>query len=415
MNWKFFIAKRIYHNNEGGRQVSKPAVRIAMTGITLGLTVMIISVAVVLGFKHEVRNKVVSLGSDIIISNFEGQRTLERAPIIASDSVMSLINRTKGVSHIQRFSTKPGIIMTDDNFLGMALKGIGKEYNTDFFKKHLISGTIPKFSDESSSNEVILSKNIADKLNLSLKDKIYTYFVDRGDVRARRLRISGIYQTNFAAFDKMFLITDIHTVNRLNGWEPDQVTGIEVGVKNGVENDDVAALLRKKIDSKYDKLGGVYFTQTIQEQSPQIFAWLSLLDTNVWVILILMIGVAGFTMISGLLIIILERTNMIGILKALGANNRSIRKIFLSFAVFLIGKGMLYGNILGLSVCFLQNYFHLFKLDPTTYYVDYVPVEINWVFFILLNVGTFLVSILMLVGPSYLISSIKPAKSIRFE
>lgn len=415
MNWKFFIAKRIYHNNEGGRQVSKPAVRIAMTGITLGLTVMIVSVAVVLGFKHEVCNKVVSLGSDIIISNFEGQRTLERAPIIASDSVMSLINRTKGVSHIQRFSTKPGIIMTDDNFLGMALKGIGKEYNTDFFKKHLISGTIPKFSDESSSNEVILSKNIADKLNLSLKDKIYTYFVDRGDVRVRRLRISGIYQTNFAAFDKMFLITDIHTVNRLNGWEPDQVTGIEVGVKNGVENDDVAALLRKKIDSKYDKLGGVYFTQTIQEQSPQIFAWLSLLDTNVWVILILMIGVAGFTMISGLLIIILERTNMIGILKALGANNRSIRKIFLSFAVFLIGKGMLYGNILGLSVCFLQNYFHLFKLDPTTYYVDYVPVEINWVFFILLNIGTFLVSILMLVGPSYLISSIKPAKSIRFE
>ena len=253
------------------------------------------------------------------------------------------------------------------------------------------------------------------KLKLKVGDKIYTYFVDDDNIRARRLTIAGIYQTNFTAYDQLFLISDLYTVNRLNKWEPEQVSGVEIQLKNYDELEEIKDYVHEKVDVQTDKYGGIYFTQSIEELHPEIFAWLGLLDMNVWVILILMIGVAGFTMISGLLIIILERTNMIGILKALGANNWSIRNIFLNFSVFLIGKGMLYGNIIGLLLCYIQYQFHVIKLDPSTYYVGYVPIEMNWGIYILLNICTFIVSVLMLIGPSYLIAHIHPAKSIRYE
>ena len=285
----------------------------------------------------------------------------------------------------------------------------------DFLRKHLQEGEIPAFTDTASSNRTLISRTIANKLHIQIGDKLYTYYVNGDKVRARRLEVAGIYQTNFSMYDDLFLLTDLYTVNRLNNWEPEQVSGVELEIKDYTRKEEIKELLRDKIDMKTDSYGSTYYVQSIEEMNPQIFAWLDLLDLNVWVILILMIGVAGFTMISGLLILILERTNMIGIYKALGADNWAIRKIFLSFSVFLIGRGMLWGNLIGLTFIVLQSQFHLFKLDPAIYYVDAVPVEFNLWLYLLLNVCTLIVSVGMLVGPSYLITRIHPAKSIRFE
>lgn len=414
MDWKLFIARRIYRSNEGGREVSKPAVRIAMLGIAIGLAVMIVSVAVVIGFKHEVRGKVAGLGADMSITNFDSRQSYQTVPIVANDSLLALLEAQKGVKHVQRYSTKPGMIMTDDSFLGMVLKGVSHEYDWDFLGRHLQEGEIPAFSDTASTNKVLISRTIADKLRLKLGDRIYTYYIE-DNVRARRLTVAGIYQTHFTAYDDLFLVTDLYTVNRLNGWQKGQVSGIELEVSDYGQLEEVKETIRLQVDTQVDAYGGTYYTQTVEESNPQIFAWLDLLDMNVWVILFLMTGVAGFTMISGLLIIILERTNMIGVLKALGAGNFAIRQIFLSFSVFLIGKGMLWGNVIGLSLCFVQSRFHLFRLDPATYYVDRVPVEFNIWIYLLLNACTLLVSVLMLVGPSYLVTRIHPARSIRFE
>ena len=413
-NWKFFIARRIYRSREGEKEVSKPAVRIAMAGIAIGLAVMIVSVAVVIGFKHQVRDKVIGMGSDIVVSSIEGAQLYQMNPVVANDSLLSVIQNIPQVSHVQRYATKPGMIMTADNFQGMIVKGVAQEYDWIYLKAHLQEGEIPALTDSVASNRVLVSRSMADKLSLKVGDKLYTYYIE-GNVRARRLTVSGIFQTNFSAFDDYFLITDMYTVNRLNGWEPDQVGGVEVAVSdyrflNSV-NDDI----RGHIQEQTDRYGAIYCSRTSEELYPQIFAWLDLLDTNVWVILILMTGVAGFTMISGLLIIILERTQMIGVLKALGADNASIRQIFLSFSVFLIGRGMCWGNVIGLSCCLIQYFFEPIKLDPATYYVNAVPVELHLGWIVLLNVCTLLVSVGMLVGPSYLISHIHPAKSIRFE
>ena len=415
MDWKLFVARRIYRSKEGEKEVSKPAVLIAMWGIAIGLAVMIVAVAVVIGFKHEVRDKVVGIGSDITITNFDAQKSYETVPVVAGDSLLDALRAMEGVKHVQRYSTKPGMIMTEDNFLGMVLKGVSQEYDWTFLKEHLLEGEIPSFTDSASTNRTLVSRTIANKLNLKLGDKLYTYYISAENVRARRLEVAGIYQTNFSIYDDMFLLTDLYTVNRLNAWKTDQTSGIEVEVMDSDQLEETKEAVSAEVDMLKDRYGATYYTQTVEESNPQIFAWLDLLDMNVWVILILMTGVAGFTMISGLLIIILERTNMIGVLKALGADNLAIRKVFLSFSVFLIGRGMLWGNIIGLSFVFIQSQFYLFKLDPSIYYVDSVPVAFNLWWWVLLNVCSLLASVLMLVGPSYLIAHIHPAKSIRFE
>ena len=377
MNWKLFVAHRIYRSNEGGKEVSKPAVRIAMGGITIGLAIMIVAVSVVIGFKREVRDKVVGIGSDITVTNFDSQKSYETVPIQASDSLMQALKAHDNVGHVQRYSTKPGMIMTDDNCLGMVLKGVTQEYDWTFLRKHLQEGEIPAFSDTASTNRTLISRTIANKLHLKLGDKLYTYYISGDNVRARRLEVAGIYQTNFTIYDDIFLLTDLYTVNRLNAWKADQASGIEVKVTDDNRLEETRLVLREQLDMVKDSYGATYYTQTVKESNPQIFAWLDLLDMNVWVILILMTGVAGFTMISGLLIIILERTNMIGILKALGADNLAIRKVFLSFSVFLIGRGMLWGNLISLAFIGVQSWLRPFKLDPATYYVDSVPVEFS--------------------------------------
>ena len=338
----------------------------------------------------------------------------QTTPVAGGDSVMQVLRSLPSVSHVQRYASKPGMIMTADNFQGMLLKGIAQEYDMTFLQNHLLEGEIPAFTDSIASNKVLVSRTIADRLSLKVGDNLYTYYLEN-NIRARRLTVSGIYQTNFSAYDDLFLITDLYTVVRLNNWEKDQVGGLEIEVSDYTLLEQVNDNIRGLFDEKSDRYGNMYYSRTVEEVYPQIFAWLDLLDVNVWVILILMVGVAGFTMISGLLIIILERTNMIGVLKALGADNTAVRKIFLSFSVLLIRKGMLWGNIVALSFCILQYYFKIVKLDPATYYVDSVPVELNIGVWLLLNICTLIVSVLMLVGPSYLVSRIHPAKSVRFE
>ena len=356
MSFPLFIARRLYRDTDGGKQVSRPAVLIAMVGIAIGLAVMIITVAVVIGFKREVRNKVTGFGSHIQITNFDAVRSYETHPVVVGDSMLAALAANPDIKHVQRYSTKPGMIKTDDAFQGMVLKGVGPEFDATFFRDNLLEGEIPAFSDSAATGQVVISKALVDKLKLKLGDKIFTYYI-QDNVRVRPLTVTGIYQTNFSEYDNLFLLTDLYTVNRLNNWKPDQVSGAELQVKDYDRLPDITYEVAESTDNRADKYGGVYFVQNIEESNPQIFEWLGLLDLNVSVILILMIGVAGFTMISGLLIIIIERTNMIGILKALGANNLTIRKVFLWFSVFLIGKGMIWGNAIGLVFCLIHSHF----------------------------------------------------------
>lgn len=415
MNLPLFIAKRIYGDKGDKHKVSRPAITIATAGVAIGLAVMIVSICVVLGFKHTIQAKVIGFGSHIQVTNFVAQTETEQYPIAASDSVMGAIRNIGGVKHAERFAYKQGILKTDSNFLGIVLKGVGQEWDSTFIHENMVSGSIPRFSDAASSNKILISQSIANKLNLKQGQRVFAYFIDNNGVRIRRFTIAGIYQTNLSQYDSYMVFTDIYTTIKLNGWNPDQVSGIEVTVNDFKHVDDVEHQFIRQINKRTDHYGETYTSQTIKDINPQIFRWLDLLDMNVWIILALMTAVAGVTMISGLLIIILERTTMIGILKALGARNKTIRHLFLWFATFIIGRGLIIGNIIGLGACFLQRYLGIVKLDPATYYVSTVPIEFNVPLLVLFNVATLLISVLVLIGPSYLISHIHPAKSMRYE
>ena len=415
MNFSLFIARRIYNHQGDRHRVSRPAVKIATLGVAIGLAVMLISVSVVLGFKHTIRDKVVGFGNHITVGNFQTVHGGENVPIIMGDSMLNVLRKTWGVKHVQRYAMTQGILKTDDNFLGVSFKGIAQEYDTTFIHQNLVEGSLPSFSDESSKQKIVISKMIADQLGLHAGDRVFAYFINDNDVRTRRYTIAGIYQTNLTMFDRITVFTDLYSAVRLNAWEPEQVTGAELMLDDFRQTDEVEDILVAKVNRTTDSNGETYSSATIRNLFPQIFSWLDLLDLNVWIILALMICVAGFTTISGLLIIILERTNMIGLLKALGARNTTVRHTFLWFAVFIIGKGMLIGNIIGIGFILLQHGFGLVKLDPSTYYVSTVPVEVNIPIFILINVVTLFVSVFVLIAPSYIISRIHPAKSMRYE
>lgn len=415
MNLPLFIAKRIYKDNGHERKVSRPAITIATAGVAIGLAVMIVSVFVVLGFKHTIQSKVVGFGSHIQVSNFISQTAAEQYPIAMSDSMVRAIKKIDGVKHLQRFTYKQGILKTDSDFLGVMLKGVGQEWDSTFIHQNIVKGSLPHFSDSVAGNNIAVSQNIAAKLKLQVGSRVFAYFIDRGGVRVRRFTIAAIYQTNLSQYDNFICFTDIHTTNKLNAWQPDQVSGAEVTVDDFNKVDDVERLFIKNVNKKKDRYGETYSSQTIKEISPQIFRWLDLLDMNVWIILALMIAVAGVTMVSGLLIIILERTTMIGLMKAMGARNTTIRHTFLWFATFILGRGLVLGNVIALAASLVQKYMGIVKLDPTTYYVSTVPVEINIPALIILNAATLLVSVFILIAPSYLISHIHPAKSMRYE
>lgn len=415
MNLPLYIAKRIYSDNNAQQKVSKPAIHIATAGVAVGLAVMIISVCIVLGFKHTIRDKVIGFGSHITVANFMTLHGYEQKPIAMPDSMMNVLKSINGVKHVQRYAIKQGILKTDSDFLGIAFKGIASEYDTAFIHNNMISGTIPAFSDNKSHNKIVISKIMADMLKINTGDKVFAYFIDNDDVRMRRFTVSGVYQTNLTQYDKTICFTDLYTASRLNGWDRGQVTGAELIVNDFNKINNVENILISKVNRTTDTYGEAYSSETIQEANPQIFSWLDLLDLNVWIILALMLCVAGFTMISGLLIIILERTSMIGTLKALGAKNTIIRKTFLWFAIFIIGKGMVIGNIIGFGLVLLQKLTGIVSLDPSTYYVKTVPVEINLPLIILLNVATLLISVFVLIAPSFLVSRVHPAKSMRYE
>ena len=415
MNLPLFIARRINGSEGQRREVSRPAIRIATIGVAIGLAVMIITVSVVFGFKHTIRDKVVGFGSHIQVENYMAQQLSAPVPISISDSLMNVMKQLPGIRHVERYALTQGILKTDDDFLGVAFKGVGSDYDTTFLSEHIVEGKMPKFSDGQSKYPLLISRMMADKLRLKAGEKVYAYFIGNDDVRARKFTITGIYETNMTQFDQSLCFTDYNVPIRLNGWEPDQCSGAELLVDDFDQLEQVAEEVVAKVNRRTDKYGAIITSQTIREAHPHVFQWLELLDINVWIILALMICVAGFTMISGLLIIILERTQMIGILKALGMRNKTVRHTFLWFAAFIIGRGMLVGDIIGIGLVVLQQQTGFIHLDPASYYVDTAPMELNIPIIVLLNVVTLLVSLFVLIAPSFLISHIHPARSMRYE
>ena len=415
MNFALYIARKIYNDKGDKRQVSRPAIRIATIGVAIGLAVMLISVSVVLGFKHTIRDKAIGFGSHIIVANFLSLQDERPYPISMGDSIMNRLKNIEGVKHVQRYAMKQGILKTDNDFMGVMFKGMAEEFDTTFIHQNMLEGSIPKFSSEAGSNKILISKMNADKLGLKLGDKVFAYFIDNDDVRARRFDIVGIYRTNLTKFDKAICFCDLYTSVKLNGWEKDQTSGAELSIDDYRQLEMVEENVVRNINRTSDKYGQTYSSATIEQMNPQIFTWLDLLDINVWIILALMVCVAGITMISGLLIIILERTNMIGLMKALGARNKTIRHTFLWFSVFIIGRGMLWGNIVGIGLLLIQHFTGLVSLDPTTYYVNTVPVELDFYIMAAINIATLTICVLSLIAPSYLVSFIHPAKSMRYE
>jgi lipoprotein-releasing system permease protein len=415
LNLPLFIARRIYGTEDARRQVSRPAIRIATLGVAIGVAVMIVTVCVVLGFKHTIRDKVVGFGSHIQIQNFMSQQTASPAPISISDSLLNQLRQMPGVRHVECYALTQGILKTDNDFLGVGFKGIGSDYDLTFLKKHLVEGEMPVFSSDKSNNHLLISRMMADKLRLKAGDRIYAYFIAEDNVRARKFTIKGIYETHMNQFDQSICFTDLPTSVKLNSWEPDQCSGAEVLVEDFDRLEETAQYIVKDVNRKTDRYGEIITSQTIYEAYPHVFQWLSLLDINVWIIFALMVAVAGFTMVSGLLIIILERTQMIGILKALGMRNSTVRHTFLWFAVFIIGRGLILGNIIGLGLVLLQQYTGIIHLDPASYYVDTAPMELNIPVIVALNVATLFISVFVLIAPSYLISHIHPARSMRYE
>jgi len=416
MSFELFIAKRIYADSEGGKRFSRPAVRIAMMGIAIGLCVMIISLSVVLGFKKEVSSKVIGFGSHIQVVSLTQTQSFEMCPVLTNDSLLKVVKKFKGVGHIQKYATKLGILKTEEDFSGVTFKGVGEDYDTMFFHKYLVEGEVPKFSSKESTNSILLSEKIAKNLGLKLNDRVYAYFIDKNSgMRARRFTVKGIYNTNLAEYDKINVLTDIYTVRKLNGWTEEMSSGYEIMVADFEHVQELAAAMYDKMYGPRDRYGVTYGAFSIKDIAPHTFSWLAVLDMNVVMILILMLCVASFTIVSGLLIIMLERINMIGVLKSLGATNMVVRKIFVHYAVMLVGKGIIIGDVLGLAICFAQKYFSFVKLDASVYYLDSVPVEFDWLKIVGLNIITLVISSVVIFGSSFLIGINKPAKTMRFE
>ena len=416
MNLPLFIARHIYGNEGDRRKVSRPAIKIATIGVAIGLAVMIVTVSIVLGFKHTIRAKVVGFGSHIQLMNIRSlSMSADGNSVCIGDSLLRELKEVYGVNHAARVTMAQGILKTDDDFLGVMFKGIGPEYDTHFLQECLLEGELPAFCDTASNYPLMVSKSMADKLRLAVGDQVHAYFIGNDNVRARRFTVRAIYQTNMKRFDDLVCLTDIYATQRINNWTADECSGAELLVDDFSNLEDINHRVAMMMKGQFDANGNLMAPQTITNAYPQVFSWLELLDINVWIILALMIAVAGFTMISGLLIIILERTQMIGTLKALGARNTTVRHTFLWFAAFIIGRGLLWGNILGIGIVLLQQYTGIVTLDPQTYYVSKAPMELNIPLIVLLNVVTLMTSLLVLVGPSYLVSRIHPARSMRYE
>ena len=402
------IAKRLYFSQEGEERHSRPAIRVALAGIIVGVMVMIVTMCIVVGFKQTITQKVAGFGAHIQLVSFDNNNTYDLQPIVVSDSLLSRLSSFEHVAKTAPFITKPGMLKTDSSFHGIVLKGT--DY-WDFFRQNIIDGGVPE-----GPNQVVISQTVAQALGLCVGDAVNSYFVDEDDIRARRYKVCGIYDTGFGQFDDLFVVTALRDARRLQGWEENMYSGVEILVDDIRYIDETADRIYFATVNHMDENGyNLYYVQTLREQNPAIFAWLDLLDLNVVVIIVLMLLVAGFNIVSGLIILILDGVQLIGTLKALGANNRFVRRVFLIQAALLIGKGMLYGNVLGFILVAIQYWFHLVPLDAATYYVSYVPVVFPWGWLLTLNILTLVVSMLILLLPSMIITKISPAKVMHFE
>lgn len=407
MNLELFIAKRLAFSKDKKNFTSRPIIRIALAGVAIGFAVMIVAVSIVIGFKKEIRNKVIGFGSHIQLSNYDGNNSFESRPISSEQAFIATLKKNPEIKHIQAFATKPAIVKSKDQIEGVVTKGVGTDFDWTYFKNHLVAGSVFNANDSVASDSIVISDYLAKKLKLKVGDDLLTFYIQQPP-RARRFHISGIYTTGLEEFDKLYLFCDIGQIRKLNDWQKDQVGGFEIAIKNFDDIDRIG-------DEVYAMTPSELNARTIKNIYPQIFDWLGLQNINAIIIITLMIVVSGMNMISALLIIILERINMIGMLKALGSPNVSVRKVFVYLAGFLVGKGLLWGNAIGLLFLFLQKTFKLISLDEKSYYVSYVPIDFSLSYLALLNAGTLLVCVTMMVIPTLIITKIKPLSAIRYS
>lgn len=414
MNLELFIAKRLVTGKESKGFVSRNIVRIATVGISLGLAIMLISVSVVTGFKKEISDKVVGFGAHLQIENYDSNESFATNPISKDQKFIPQLQNIQGIRHVQTFGIKLGIIKTKQDIQGVVLKGVDKDYDWTFFKHNITEGNVFTITDSVKTNQILISREIASVLKLKTGDNVAMYFIQDPPLM-RRFVISGIYETGLEEFDKTFIIGDIKHVRKLNNWDSTQVSGFEITVNDFDKLNEMKARVENLIGLNLLPDGSSLRVTSIKDKNPQLFDWLNLQNINVWVILILMIIVAGFNMVSGLLILILERTNMIGLLTSLGAQSYSIRRIFLYQSGFLIMKGLFWGNLIGIGICWLQYHFKFVKLEQASYFITSVPINFNILYFALLNVGTLAATMLMLVIPSFIISRISPDATLRYS
>ncbi len=413
MNTELFIAKRTLNVNKKRKRFSGTITDIVIFGIAISMAVMITSMAIVTGFKNEIRNKVIGFGSHIQLTNYDSNLSYQTRAIPAKPEILDDIRNIDGVRHVQPFALKAGIVKTETDLQGLVLKGIDGNFDWKFFSDNLIEGEIFSVSDSAYQNKIVISSYIAKNLRLKTGDSFQMWFVD-DNIRFRKFTISGIYETSLAEFDQTFSLVDIKHIQRLNNWDEESVSGFEILIDNFNSLDKITLKAGEIASMYYLEDGSRLKVQSITEMYPQIFDWLNLQDINVLIIISLMLVVAGFNMISGLIILILERTYMIGVLKAIGYANFSIRKIFMYQSVFLILKGLFWGNLAGLTLCWIQKRFELIRLDPENYYLTTVPVNFDLLQIILINIGAICIIMLFLILPSLLVSRISPSKTIRF-
>lgn len=408
MNLEYFISKKIIKGDKSNR-FSQPIIRIAVIAIALGIIVMTVSLSIVGGFQEEIRNKIIGFGSHIQITSYDSHNTYEASPINKNQNFYPHLDTVNGIKHIQVFATKAGIIKTNDEIYGVVVKGIGSDFDWGFFKQKMVEGKTFIVDENKTDNAILISKTIANKMKLKINNKMFVYFIQEdGQLRPKNFVISGIYQSGLEQFDNLIVLTNIAHIQKRNGWTQNQVGGFEVLI-------DSYKNLDKLDDFIYNNIGYELHSKTIKEQNPDIFNWLDLQDINVIIIIVLMVVVAVINIISALLILILESTTTIGILKALGMPNWNVRLIFIYNAVHLILRGLFWGNLIGIGLCLLQLQFGFMKLPEESYYVSEVPIKLQWINVILLNAGTLLVCVFMLIIPSYVITKISPIKAIRFD
>jgi len=401
-----FIAKRLFFAQQGQKRASRPAVKVALVGIIVGVVVMILTLCIVVGFKQTITAKIAGFGAHVQVTNFDDNNTYELLPISVSDSLTDALSQLPHVQAVHPFLTKPGVLKTAKSFQGIVVKGTS---HWEYFSSNLLRGRLPE-----KPHDVLLSDNLSRLLQLDVDSTTFCYFVGE-DLKVRKLRITGIYRTGLKEFDDLFLLSSEHLIRQINQWNDSLASGLEILVDDFDYLDDAADAVYYATVNHMQENGEVLYTQTIQQLNPQIFSWLDLLDMNVIVIIVLMLCVSGFNIISGLIILILDSIQMIGTLKALGANNRFIRRIFITQSVLLVGQGMLWGNMIGLGLAAVQYYTHVLPLEASSYYVDFVPISFPWLAIVLLNIGVIFISVIILLAPSAIVAKISPSKVMHFE